>query len=1447
MYSLFLRNVIDHPHNIGFVLSDKTTLTWQEASERVDSWSFYLLGKGVKRGDRVALLTQEEDLYVFLHLAVDQLNATFMALDSATPSEHLKHLPNVRLLLTDLVASESFDSFEDRLLALKHNQLFALDDGTPSCSKFPDIIRYPSIPNYLVSSSGTTASGSKLGRKWIPILSAGLLYWAEIEKFLLQLQAPYRVLCTRSPAYDARISEYVRAFAAGGTLVLLPAERRRDLQAILEECERHQITCLILIASQLAIPDLDAVIERLARAGLKHLMVTGDACSLLLKQLCEKHAIQLWNCYGPTEATFGMSILCVNGLDVRDENNQPIVPIGLPNSDSVRFHLIDECLYIESPFLSPEPGYIDEVELSAKNFPTLIINGKETRVFNTENRFSMSADGQFLIFKGRINADAHCKVAGVKVDPDAIEQCLEQYNQTLGRKVLHACVVIKTWNDVLKPVAYVVEQEPFSKSDFMHWLKQRLLPEEIPVLVTIPEFPILIPSDKIDRQALINREKVDSELFFNQVDPNIASADDLMQRLHLLWERVLGVKPNNNQQEFVFAGGDSFLLTVLCKAIQQEIMPSFNFRKMIQLPAINLHHIHKALIEGGENRPVMALIKQLTTIRPELINYFFLPPLLGEGYFTYKNLVVMFAKLHQCNVYGLSVDLALLPKSLRESAQRFVQAILSVQSQGPFHLLGFSFGATLAREVAEVLLEQGHTIGTIQIIDGLPPLVYQMLSRKAHATMLEELANFVIKTLNGKYYGEKLKSVRLNGMDAFDSCQQINKVFDHLQQRICNPQSRPVLALARQHLLFAQTAPFPRRLPVWVKLYFSNKDLPYLKIVSEIAELQRWPVQKIMHFWNAYFDDLVYAYGRDAETGHIELLQATREARLALYNYWNMAHDPLRNFPRHVRDFNPFYALEENPDRRTLHCKILGVTQEQARQISIPEEWQSQKRAKRPLFEYMIPYAHETDIRCSRRYGITFNSPVEQAANIHGFFQKLQWKRAKPDYSLLTKRTTTAALPGEPWMKWNERQAEQTICITLIILWNYHPLADLSFSCRTNPAELMPILVNRFDLHPMRLSNPVKGIFLLQKSYVDRKNPSTLFAMSVADELMNQLILLLEPLVSPGLKYNNLRRGVTPEKREFLNSLVFDINHGRLSTDRDEQLAVMDSLTLHANHLDQQTVDQASIEPGKRQIIIHWIEAAFTLAKRCLPDLETMIQHPNPDSLQQLDSRLLSSLAIHLHYLGKFRRYQPDSTPEQRLPFLVLALEIAKLLTLREQGDRLRDPHYYQERIITFMNPVWITLNQLGRHAEALQIILTQMEEAYRCNLDFHIIQGHNNLAEFNRKQPGAGDPDFSLKHAEMAIARVLENETIPGRESFIAHNIYYNARLEGIYALQAKAEVETDPSMIQEYLENALSRAKALQARPAGAKDTQLSILDALVGTLESRMTATNFSFKTT
>jgi nonribosomal peptide synthetase DhbF len=60
------------------------------------------------------------------------------------------------------------------------------------------------------------------------------------------------------------------------------------------------------------------------------------------------------------------------------------------------------------------------------------------------------------------------------------------------------------------------------------------------------------------------------------------------------------------------------------------------------------------------------------------------------------------------------------PHKLEEMAADYVQQIRSIQTSGPYYLLGFCFGGNVAQEIATQLEEQGEQVALLAILDTYP-------------------------------------------------------------------------------------------------------------------------------------------------------------------------------------------------------------------------------------------------------------------------------------------------------------------------------------------------------------------------------------------------------------------------------------------------------------------------------------------------------------------------------------------------------------------------------------------------------------------------------------------------------------------------------------------------------------------------------------------------------
>lgn len=920
IYQLFLNCLHATPDNNAVVTSKGEIFTYSMLGTRVNQWANYLMQHNVQPGDRVAVLLDNEDYHYFILLALDKIQATYVPFDTDIPKEQLsidiarlnlkKFLIEDNLTATFTIPSSLCHSLSPQIL-MEITEFDATDCHTVKEEQERAL--------YIVSSSGSTGD-----KKWIPILGAGLGYWNTVIQEVLANSPVKKMLTTRSPAYDARIFEYLCALAFHGTIYLINRKQRKDFPSILEACQANSISSLLLIASQLGGHNTESIVAALKQYGVQHIMVTGDACTLLLKQLCEQYDIELFNCYGPTEATFGLSMLCVNHLRTFDSEDQPIVPMGKPYGDEVKYHLINDKLYIQSPYLTP--GYLDGDDNNSFKLIAMS-NGEVLRLFDTGDL--CSEQRQYIFYQGRYDKiQGHCKINGVKITPHYIEQCIHDYNLTLTESSIQAAVVVKPYLDTNRPVAYVVTSGHFEKSPFLAYLKGRLKKEECPILFKCDELPLLLPSQKINRQALIALEDKASTLFFSEEQVGEQGSPDAFQNILVqIWCELLKCSSVNPDTEFLWLGGTSILEAEMVVAIKERIDTSFSHLDLQELPCITVRSIVDKLINKHAQQSAIqlepmnqAFIKPLKKAAPSQGTLFFLPALLGEGYYSYRHLACGITEnqaYESFSIYGLSdpgtVNSAWLPKDLKHAAVRYVNAIKKIQPDGPYHLLGFSFGSTLVYAVAQEFLRHNETIAELYLVDGFPPHIYQLMSPKEYAESLQTLFNFMIPILNNHYYGEQLKPITLKKFDKLTKQAQIELAFKSIVAKLTHPQSLNVLEVAKCHLTILLTEQAPQeKLPVWPTFYLTDMEEHYQQVMNRQIQLSKESADYHYHFWTRYFNNMTRC-GLKLAGDHLNVI--TEKKRGLSENqrpsfFWRRSHDTLFNLKLDHYGPHAFYRLE---------------------------------------------------------------------------------------------------------------------------------------------------------------------------------------------------------------------------------------------------------------------------------------------------------------------------------------------------------------------------------------------------------------------------------------------------------------------------------------------------------------------------------------------------------
>jgi amino acid adenylation domain-containing protein len=264
-----------------------------------------------------------------------------------------------------------------------------------------------------------------------------------------------------------------------------------------------------------------------------------------------------------------------------------------------------------------------------------------------------------------------------------------------------------------------------SAKELRAYLRRNLPDYMVPAaFVTLPELP-LTPNGKVDRHALPAPKAAHSALAPEFIAPRNATEEILAA----IWLKVLGLPQIGIHDNFFDLGGHSLLAVRIFTEIEQQLGKSFPLAILLQQQTIAelAQTIDLAATERAATTDRSQEWESLVTIeygdstQPPL---FFIHEMSGNVLF-YQQLVNYLGS--DRHIYGLQppgLDGIQVPISdVSEMAANYIRDIRKVQPVGPYHLGGYSFGGTVAFEIAQQLHAQGQEIGLLAILDTDAPKV----------------------------------------------------------------------------------------------------------------------------------------------------------------------------------------------------------------------------------------------------------------------------------------------------------------------------------------------------------------------------------------------------------------------------------------------------------------------------------------------------------------------------------------------------------------------------------------------------------------------------------------------------------------------------------------------------------------------------------------------------
>ncbi|MBB5932067.1 non-ribosomal peptide synthetase [Streptomyces echinatus] len=263
----------------------------------------------------------------------------------------------------------------------------------------------------------------------------------------------------------------------------------------------------------------------------------------------------------------------------------------------------------------------------------------------------------------------------------------------------------------------------------------------------LPEF--MMPADIVvlDRLPLTENGKVDRAAL---PEPDAGGGDHRAPRtpreeeLAALFAEVLGLDRIGIDDDFFAFGGHSLRLTRLVWRIHEKLGVDVPIRTVFQYPTVAaLAAQLSADTEADDFEDPFAVLLPIRTEghRPPL---WWLHP--GGGlswpYLGFARHVEPSRPLYGIQARGF--DGTTPPAgSIEEMVEDYLEQVLEVQPTGPYHLLGWSFGGTLAHAMAAELQRRGHEVALLALLDAAPSSHFADLEALDEATVRRYLANYM--------------------------------------------------------------------------------------------------------------------------------------------------------------------------------------------------------------------------------------------------------------------------------------------------------------------------------------------------------------------------------------------------------------------------------------------------------------------------------------------------------------------------------------------------------------------------------------------------------------------------------------------------------------------------------------------------------------------------------